>query len=74
MDSEHLEGHWAIFQGKTTYLISLLASIRQQLMFAPNHFTLNVPHNTTGKAQINIKISTHVLGTFIETCETPIPS
>lgn len=74
MDSEHLEGYWAIFQGKTTYLISLLDSNRQQLMFAPYHFTLNVLHNTTGKAQIIIKISTHDLGTFIETCETPITS
>lgn len=74
MDSEHLEGHWAVFQSKTTNLVSPLASIRQLPMLAPNPFTLKVLHNTTGKAQIDVKVSTHILDTLIGTCKTHIPS
>ena len=33
-DRKNLEGHWAVFQGETTYLSTSSLSVREQLMLA----------------------------------------
>lgn len=55
MDGENLEYYWAIFQGKN----HVLASVRQRLTLALNHFLANkyfiVLHDALGKVKLILK-------------------